>query len=201
MNVLTFLGSEKVWRRTATLCWTWFSILLSLYGMSLSGRSDRIWHVVFLAVSRAVTVLLSWRLLLASGRKTLLSQALPLTCCMLLLYGTIKGAYEGSVTWIVGEIIVCMLIGETIIVNVFTFELYPTVVRGIGTFVAIFFGQLGATFGPILLQLQDARVPDCGERTVLRNAVHCNLPHQAASGNQEPEDTANYARYPAINWR
>lgn len=154
MNFFTFLASKKVWKRTATLCWTWFSILLSLYGMSLCGRSGRIWHVVFLAVTRAATVLLSWRLLLASRRKTLLSLALPLTCCMLLLYGTIKDAYEDGLTWIVGEIIVCMLMGETIVMNVFTFELYPTVVRGIGTFVAMFFGQLGATFGPILLHLQ-----------------------------------------------
>ncbi|XP_075730473.1 solute carrier family 22 member 7-like [Rhipicephalus microplus] len=154
MNILTFLASEKVCRRTVALCWTWFSILLSLYGMSLSGRSGRIWHVVFLAVTRTVCVLLSWRLLLASRRKTLLTAALPLTCSMLLLHGAIKGAYEGSLAWIVGEIIVCMLIGEIIVVNVFTFELYPTVVRGIGTSVAIFFGQLGATCGPVLLKLQ-----------------------------------------------
>ncbi|KAH6921427.1 hypothetical protein HPB50_000033 [Hyalomma asiaticum] len=154
MNFLTFLASGKLWKRTAPLCWTWFSILLSLYGMGLSGRSDSTWHVVFSGVTRASTILLSWKMLLVGRRKTLLSLALPLTCCMMLLYGAMKDVHEGHLTWIVDEIIVSMLVGEIIVVTVFTLELYPTVVRGIGTFVASFFGQLGATCGPILLELQ-----------------------------------------------
>ncbi|KAH7974520.1 hypothetical protein HPB49_016385 [Dermacentor silvarum] len=103
---------------------------------------------------RAASILLFWKLLLASPRKILLTLALPLTCCLLLLYGSLKADHEESLTWIIGEIIVCMLLGEAITVNVFTLELYPTVVRGIGFFVANFCGQLGATLGPLLTQLQ-----------------------------------------------
>ncbi|XP_070396179.1 solute carrier family 22 member 7-like [Dermacentor albipictus] len=154
MNFLTFLASKELWKRNAVLCWTWFSILLPLYGMSLSGRSYEPSHLFFLAVMRAASILLFWIFLLASPRKILLTLALPLTCCMLLLYGNLKAEHEEHLTWILGEIIVSMLLGEAIAVNVFTLELYPTVVRGIGFFVANFFGQLGATLGPLLAQLQ-----------------------------------------------
>ncbi|KAK8775865.1 hypothetical protein V5799_030790 [Amblyomma americanum] len=154
MNCVSFLTTREIRKRTSALCWIWFNLMLALYGMGLTGRPSSVWHAAFLAVMRTASVILTWMLLSASARKSLLSLALPLTCCLVLLYGCLRPLDEGGLTWVVGEIIMCTLLGEAMIVVIFTLELYPTVVRCTGSSFTYFCGQLGATLGPLLSQLQ-----------------------------------------------
>ncbi|XP_037568020.1 solute carrier family 22 member 5 [Dermacentor silvarum] len=149
-KLATFVATHELRCRTAILSWILLCLFLVQYGMLATGEKvDTLRGNVALVLIRCCSFPLAWKLLRDFPRKSALSMALPMTCCLLCLLSVSKFKGAASVTWILEEVVIASIVGEAIVVYVFTLELFPTVIRGMGTSIVYFFGQCAVMLAPI----------------------------------------------------
>ncbi|KAH6920265.1 hypothetical protein HPB50_028747 [Hyalomma asiaticum] len=154
INFVTFVATHELRCRTAILSWILLCLFLVQYGMMATCENvDTLGGKALLVLVRSCSYPLAWKLLRDFPRKSALSMALPLTCCLLCLMSVTKGLEAASVTWILEEVVTATIVAEAIVVYVFALELFPTVIRGMGTSIVYFFGQLAVMLAPYVIML------------------------------------------------
>ncbi|XP_037568019.2 solute carrier family 22 member 15 [Dermacentor silvarum] len=161
INFATFVATHELRCRTAILSWILLCLFLVQYGMLATGEKvDTLRGNVALVLIRCCSFPLAWKLLRDFPRKSALSMALPMTCCLLCLLSVSKFKGAASVTWILEEVVIASIVGEAIVVYVFTLELFPTVIRGMGTSIVYFFGQCAVMLAPYIVMLSSRIHPN-----------------------------------------
>ncbi|KAK8778819.1 hypothetical protein V5799_019841 [Amblyomma americanum] len=170
INFATFVATHELRCRTAILSWVLLSLLVVQYGMCTTSQEVKTLRAkTALVLMRSCSCPLAWKLLRDFPRKSALSMALPVTCCLACLQTVVKGMEVQTVTWILEEIVITSIVGEAIVVYVFTLELFPTVIRGMGASIVYFFGQLAVMVAPYLVLLSSRLHPQVA--SVVFNAL------------------------------
>ncbi|XP_050040754.2 organic cation/carnitine transporter 2-like [Dermacentor andersoni] len=161
INFATFVATHELRYRTAILSWILLCLFLVQYGMlATSEKVDTLRGKAALVLVRCCSFPLAWKLLRDFPRKTALTMALPMTCCLLCLLSVIKGTGADSVTLILEEVVMASIVGEAIVVSVSTLELFPTVIRGMGSSIVYFFGQVAVMLAPYIVLLSSRIHPN-----------------------------------------
>ncbi|CAN7992933.1 unnamed protein product, partial [Ixodes hexagonus] len=151
MNFCELLFSPSHRSHTLALCWVWFSLFVTRYGMpthvdkTLNLQRTAIELVPHLASMFATATLLS-----GCKRKRVLSLVLPLASvlCGMLPLGIMT--LPDDVFWILSELAHCSVYMNIIFVTVYSLEVFPTVIRGTGFSAVYFCGRLGAVVASLL---------------------------------------------------
>lgn len=129
--------------RTIALCGVWFCLLFSLFGMwHTIPKASSSWFVLLFTVPRAASVPVSYALLKLYDRKTALGLALPLSCG--LAFVLCLSRFQTDVARLLHELTLSSILLTVFLVDTYSLELYPTVMRSIGVCAPMLCGRVGA---------------------------------------------------------
>ncbi|CAN7979374.1 unnamed protein product, partial [Ixodes persulcatus] len=139
-------------KRTLTVCWAWLCVSTSLFSIVLTyssfrneSRGPEINDVSI--ISSFGAILGAYGLLRLCDRKTTLFLLLPLSSMLTIAVAVGFPIFAKLHVEFMLTIISSALQATNVVLYIFTFEMFPTVVRALGISVAYFCGRVGAILG------------------------------------------------------
>lgn len=141
--------------RSATLFLSWFTVYFAFNAiMHIDGPEEQLWVRQLLIISSAPVLVGAYAAMMRVGRRRMLSAFLGLVCWAAMVLAILYKSNESSAIRSIVAFVAKNAVNVAICVNyVYTAELFPTFVRGVGVCFMYASGRFGAVIGTLLLQV------------------------------------------------
>ncbi|XP_049518636.1 solute carrier family 22 member 12-like [Dermacentor silvarum] len=171
MSVLDLFSNVSLRYRTVIASALWFCLFFCLFGIwNLTPRALTIWQALAEVILRSTAMIGAYLMLKCYPRKGALMAVLPLAILPTLsacLSATLRGAHTSQFFY---QLALTSVFAADAIVELYSLELFPTVMRVLGLSVAVIFSRFGVTLATLLKDLAEC-CHDCASLAVVACAL------------------------------